>query len=400
MPFATDVAQDAGSIEWLDQTRVKGNSGFEVFVASNATELDAVESDWRALEGLSPASTVFQSFAHIRIWARHFLGEKRGSRLHVAVVRERGRPVLILPLAISGAPHLRIARIAGDPIAQYAEVLLDPAREVRPAFAAALSSVKRAGVDAIMFRHVRDDSPLLNIASDYLRPPAALTEAPFADLSTFGDFPTYLKSLSKKVRQGLRNRRNHLEKAGQFEFQILRGGSQAREAIAEAIDLKRKWLVQRGSMSSAFVDAATRGCLLDLAENAESCAVVMRLMVGGEAAAIRFGFEYGGTHFAYMSAYDSRFADLSPGKLLMEYCISGFRERGLERIDVLPPAGTHKKDWCRNAIRVADYALPLTTAGRLYAEVYQEKVRPALKRAFEHLPTPLRSLLAALLVSI
>ena len=67
---------------------------------------------------------------------------------------------------------------------------------------------------------------------------------------------------------------------------------------------------------------------------------------------------------------------------------------------MLPPAGRHKKDWCRDAMGVADYALPLTSAGRLYAEIYQEKVRPALKRAFERLPTPLRSLVAALLVNI
>jgi len=401
MQFATGVAQDGESADLLDHARVEGDSGFEVLVASSADELDAVEPDWLALEQLSPANAVFQSFSHIRIWARHFIGQTRsGSKLHVAIVREHGRPVLILPLTISGLPHLRIARIAGDPVAQYSEVPLDPVYASGAAFEAALSSVKQAGADAIMFRHVRDDSQLLRVASTYLRPPAARTAAPFADLSSFADFPAFLKSLSKTMRHGLRNRRNHLEKAGQFEFQILRGGREAREAIAEAIDLKRKWLVQRGNMSSAFVDPATRGCLLDLAENMESGAVVMRLMVGGEAAAIRFGFEYRGTHFAYMSAYDSRFAGLSPGKLLMEYCVSGFKGRALQRIDMLPPAGRHKKDWCDEEMSVADYALPLTSAGRLYAEVYQEKVRPALKRAFERLPTPLRSLVATLLVSL
>jgi CelD/BcsL family acetyltransferase involved in cellulose biosynthesis len=400
MQSATDVAEDIRSAEWADQAHAEGDSGFEVLVASRASELGAIESDWLALERLSPASTVFQSFAHIKIWADHFLSRKSGSKLHVVVVRDRGGPVLILPLTIAGPPGLRIARIAGDPVAQYFEMPFDPAYASPGAFGAALASVKRAGADAILFRHVRDDSQLLRAASAYLRPHSARTEAPFADLSGFADFAGFLKSLSKKTRQGLRNRRNHLEKAGPFEFQILRGGKGAREAIAEAIDLKRKWLVQRGNMSSAFVDPATRGCLLDLAESSESGAVVLRLLVGGEAAAIRYGFEYRGTHFAYMSAYDSRFADLSPGKLLMEFCISGFKERGVQRIDMLPPDGRHKKDWCREAIGVADYALPLTPTGRLYAEVYQEKVRPAIKQAFLRLPVPLRSLLAALFVSL
>ena len=398
MQSATDVAQDMESAGWADDVLAETDSSLDVRVASKAIELDAIESDWLALEQLSPASTVFQSFAHIRIWARHFANQ-RGAKLHVAVVRERGRPVLILPLTIAGPPGLRIARIAGDPVAQYSEMPLDPARVSLGAFQAALASVRQAGADAIMFRHVRDDSELYRIASPCFRPPSARAEAPFADLSDFADFPAFLRSLSKKTRQGLRNRRNHLEKTGAFEFQVLRGGEQARAAIAEAIDLKRKWLVQRGNMSSAFVDPATRGCLLDLAERAESGAVVLRLMVGGEAAAIRFGFEYRGTHFAYMSAYDARFADLSPGKLLMEFCISGFKERGLERIDMLPPDGRHKKDWCRGSVGVADFALPLTPTGHCYAGVYQGRLRPALKQAFLTLPTPLRSLLAALMIS-
>jgi CelD/BcsL family acetyltransferase involved in cellulose biosynthesis len=400
MRSATDIAHEAESTPGVDHSRAFHDARFELLVASSASELETVKPDWLALDRLSPAATVFQNFSHIQIWAHHFLGQKRGSKLHVAVVRERGRPVLILPLIIAGPPGLRIARIAGDPVAQYSEIPVDPIRASHAAFRTALASARRAGADAIMFRHVRDDSQLLRLASPHLRPPSAQGLAPFADLSLFADFPAFLKSLSKKTRQGLRNRRNHLEKAGPFEFQIFRGGKEARDAIAEAIDLKRKWLVQRGNMSSAFVDPATRGCLLDLAESTESGAVVLRLMVGGEAAAIRFGFEYRGTHFAYMSAYDARFGGLSPGKLLMEFCVSGFKERGLQRIDMLPPDGRHKKDWCDSAAGVADYALPLTPTGRLYAEIYPERVRPTLKQAFLKLPGPLRSLLAALFVAL
>jgi hypothetical protein len=67
---------------------------------------------------------------------------------------------------------------------------------------------------------------------------------------------------------------------------------------------------------------------------------------------------------------------------------------------MLPPDGRHKKDWCRGVVGVADYALPLTATGRFYAGVYQERIRPALKQTFLTLPTPLRSLLAALMISL
>jgi CelD/BcsL family acetyltransferase involved in cellulose biosynthesis len=203
------------------------------------------------------------------------------------------------------------------------------------------------------------------------------------------------------VCQGLRNRHNHLSKAGDAKFELLHGGEEARKTVADAIDLKRQWLVQRGAISSAFVDASSRDCLLALAaDRTGTGAMVARLTVNGEPAAIRFGFEYKGTHFSYMSAYDQAFSHLSPGKLLMEYCIEGCWERGVTRLDMLPPDGRHKTDWCDDRMPVADYTLPLTWRGRAYAELYQERVRPALRRGFQHLPTGVRSLLATLFISI
>ena len=126
----------------------------------------------------------------------------------------------------------------------------------------------------------------------------------------------------------------------------------------------------------------------------------MRLVVGTETAAIRLGFEYLGTSFAYMSAYDESFAHLSPGKMLMDFYLSQFAERGIRRVDMLPPVDRHKTDWCRLETGVADFNLPLTRTGRAYAELYQERFRPALRRSFDKLPDSVRSLAAALFVHI
>jgi CelD/BcsL family acetyltransferase involved in cellulose biosynthesis len=202
------------------------------------------------------------------------------------------------------------------------------------------------------------------------------------------------------MRKGLRHRRNRLDKAGDMNFEILSSGRQAREALAHALALKRRWLIQRGEISTAFLDPATRDCLLGFAEEPGTGSVLMRLMINGEPAALRFGFETGGAHFSFMSAYDSRFAHLSPGKMLMDFCVSGFWERGIKRLDMLPPAARHKTDWCPFETEVADYTLPLSARGRAYAKVYQERMRPALKGAWYHLPSTVRSLAAALLVGI
>jgi CelD/BcsL family acetyltransferase involved in cellulose biosynthesis len=370
-----------------------------VEVVATLSGIEALAADWTALEALAAPACVFQSHAQIRIWAQHFLTGRKRQRLHVAVVRERGRAVLILPLALSGT-GLCIARMAGDPLAQYSDILLDPAADAPRAFAAALASLERAGIDAVVFRRMRQDSALLALAGGRLRPGTAEDAAPYADLAAHPSFDHYLKSLSKTFRKNLRNRQNHLEKEGEACFEVIAGGAAARAALTEALDLKHRWLVQRGAVSSAFLERATHDCLLDLAERAEETgAVVMRLSVGGRAAAIRFGFEYRGTYFAYLSAYDPAFAHLAPGKLLMESYLSGFKERGLARIDMLPPRDRHKSDWCRLEMPVADHTLPLTTRGRIFAELYQERLRPALKRTWHCLPTALRSLAVGMFIS-
>jgi CelD/BcsL family acetyltransferase involved in cellulose biosynthesis len=379
-----------------------GSRPAHVEVVATTAALDALGPDWLRLQERAGPQSVFQSFGQIRVWARHFLtADHSSTRLHVVVVREDGRAVLILPLVLSGRRPLRIARLAGDPIGQYADLLLDPAYDGAAAFAAALASVKREGADVLVLRRVRSDSHLARLAAEHFRPGTGHNAAPYADLTPYASYDDYLQSLSKNMRKGLRNRRHHLEKAGNVRFELLQGGADGRRAVAEAFSLKRRWMIQRGAVSTAFLDPATKECLLDLAEDATGAGtVVMRLMVGDEVAAIRLGFEFLGTYFAYMSAYDETFAHLAPGKMLMDFYASRFKERGIGRIDMLPPVDRHKTDWCRLQTEVADYNVPLTRTGRAYAGVYQERFRPALRSAWGALPDGVRSLAAALLVHI
>jgi CelD/BcsL family acetyltransferase involved in cellulose biosynthesis len=202
------------------------------------------------------------------------------------------------------------------------------------------------------------------------------------------------------MRKALRHRTHHLERAGSIEFELYTGGPASRQAIAEAIDLKRTWMIQNGVVSTAFVDPATRECLLALAEDPNAGAVTMKLTVGGVPAAIRFGFEYKGCYFAYLAAYEAGMSHFSPGKMLMDFYVKRFRERAISKIDMLPPSVRHKTDWCHQQTRVADYTLPLTHPGLVYAWLYQERMRPGLRRIWNHLPAGIRSVAAALFVSI
>src|SRR3954451_14131698 len=96
------------------------SNGLSVAVAASLAEMQALQGEWTELEALIGPQSVFQSFAQITVWGRHFLSpDQRARSLHIAVVRAGGRAVLILPLVIFRHGPLKIARIAGDPIAQY-----------------------------------------------------------------------------------------------------------------------------------------------------------------------------------------------------------------------------------------------------------------------------------------
>ena len=389
-PLATDLAHSVEPADRTAHARVKGDSGFEVLVASNAGELDALEAEWLALEHLSPASAVFQSFSHIRIWARHFLGQKRGSRLHVAVVREHGRPVLILPLVISGLPHLRIARIAGDPIAQYSEMLARSGARIAPRRSRprSLQSSQQASTrsSSVACATIRS---CFGVAS---RTSAAAGGADRGALRrSLRASPISRRFLKSPFQEDAPGTAQSPQSPGEgrtsSSSRSCAAVREAREAIAEAIDLKRKWLVQRGSMSSAFVDPATRECLLDLAEQRRE----RRGRDAPDASTARRRRSASASNMAarislYMSAYDARFADLSPGKLLMEFLhlgVQGARPRA--RSTCCRRRGTSQEaTGAGDAMGVADYALPLTTRRPpLCRSLSGAAFAPALKRAFD-----------------
>lgn len=364
-----------------------------VTVVADGAGLARIGDEWRALEALSPAAAVFQSHAQTEIWVRHFIEPgPRAPRLHIVVVRQAGAARLILPLALSRRAGLTIGHMVGAPIAQYAELLADPAADLPAIFGVALGALREDGVDALVFDGVRADSALLAGARPALRPPLNRRIAPFADLAATPSHDGFVRSRGKDLLYGIRNRRKRLERDGRVSFELIEGGAAARAAIGEAIGLKLDWLQQRGAVSSAFIDSRTTDCLLELAERCPG-AVVMRLAFEDRPAAIRFGFEHGGTFFAYLSAYDTDLAQYAPGKLLLNFCFERERERRTRLVDMLPPAGEHKTLWCDSAVEVADYLLPLTGPGTLFA-LARERALPAAEWTWHHLPAGVRSLVA------
>jgi CelD/BcsL family acetyltransferase involved in cellulose biosynthesis len=375
-----------------------GIETLSVEVIADLAGLEAAADDWHALEATTGPNAVFQSFSHTLIWARHFLEGGASRKLHVVVVREAGEAKLILPLGIHQYPALRLGKIAGDPVAQYSEILADPEADLAACFKAALKSLREDGIDLLELDGVRDDSLLLRAALDRVGPRLHDRIAQYSDLTVAPDHDKFVRGLSMNHFRSIRQRRAQADKAGSVNFEIIEGGPGAGAAMAQAMDMKRDWLVERGAISSAFLNDTTKRVLKELATHSPN-AIVMLMMFEGETAALRFGFEYLGEYFAYLSAYSSKLAKFSPGKLLLDFTFMTERDRGTKVIDMLPPAGEHKKIWCNRDVGVADYALALSMKGAFYTFV-QQHFESTMRWTWNHLPGRLRSFIATKLLKL
>lgn len=369
-----------------------------VEVISDLAGLEAIADDWHALEATTGPNAVFQSFSHTLIWARHFLEGGASRTLHIVVVRENGEARLILPLGLHKYPAFCLGRIAGDPVAQYSEILADPDADLEACFRTALSSLRKRGVDLLELDGVRDDSLLIRAAADLVGPRLHDRIAQYSDLTVAPDHDKFVRGLGKNLVRSIRQRHNQAEKAGTLNFEIIEGGPQAGAAMAQAMDMKRDWLVERGAISSAFLNDTTKRVLKELAAHSPN-AIVMLMMFEGETAALRFGFEYLGTHFAYLSAYSGKLAKFSPGKLLLDFAFMTQRERGTKTIDMLPPGAEHKKVWCNRDVGVADYALSISVKGAFYSFT-QQRFQATARWVWNHLPGTLRSFVATRLLKL
>jgi CelD/BcsL family acetyltransferase involved in cellulose biosynthesis len=73
-------------------------------------------------------------------------------------------------------------------------------------------------------------------------------------------------------------------------------------------------------------------------------------------------------------------------ELALEWC----RANGIDIYDLLAPSDEYKRQWSTGAMQVRDYVAPVTAVGRLYADLWLERLRPRLQTLVLSAPAPLR----------
>ncbi len=303
-----------------------------------------MEEDWRELAASHAGSyNLFQSYDWCRTWAQSYTGTDKPHELAIAVVRKKGRAGLIWPMMKSRIGPVTILRWLSDPYGQYGDVLINPdlcGPEDLSAAYGALTSLK--GVAAMRFRHVRQDAAIYPFLREHAKRLPENTTAPFLDLSAFPDEDSYNKRYNKTQRRRRKRIRAKLEELGPITFEVASTPAETKQAVASALQQKKRWLAQRGLYSRPLSSPFLADMLLKLASEAnEMQLIASTLRCGDRPIAHELGLRYKGRHCGFITSHDNDLTDLSPARLHMDQSQRQAIADGMNQFDLMVPGDKH-----------------------------------------------------------
>jgi CelD/BcsL family acetyltransferase involved in cellulose biosynthesis len=336
-----------------------------VEVAATLAAMEALASEWGALEQETPEGTGFQSYVWCRNWA-DAAGDSR-LELRVVILREDGRLSMLWPLQIETVLGVRVARWLGEPMTQYGDALALPGQS-RAHWRAAIEA-ELAGwtdVDLFAFMRMRSDGVLAACGFSGERSGEALA-APFVNL----------RARPARRHKSAERRGRRLSAAGEPALRLAASREERRDLASKALALKQEWLRAKGLISAGLSNKTTAGFIDLLAQS--DFLQIHALTFGTEVAAIDIGFTRGDAYRSLLGCYDVRFSEGSPGHALTRRLIAHYAAEGLGLLDFLAPADAYKLAFASGATPLVARFSARTPRGAV-AGFALKWLRPAAKR--------------------
>lgn len=371
-----------------------------VSVVTERPGFDGLADQWRAIEGTARGAVLFQSYDWCRAVWDHWLRKARSFEPRILIARKGGEIVGVLPLQIVRRGPLRMATGLAEPFQQYSDAILalDQGKEVVDALLGA--ALQLDGCDGLELLKVREDSPLACSLASRGAVRAAEDAAPYIDLHGFEKFADYHATVKPKTRKNIRNSRNRITRMHRFEHRVVTSREEIRVLVARTFRGRERWLQELGLTSRAFRENTFADFLDEVAGAGYGLWVLaMSLEADGKPIADQWGFVFNGRYYAYGATWDPGYEEFSPGKLHLEDVIRACHERGIATADFLMPAASYKLTWTDDVMLVADFALPCSWRGRIYASCWIGALRPQLKRLALAAPDWARGRLAGLILT-
>lgn len=352
---------------------------------------DALETEWRALEERSEGAIFFQSFD----WCRNFLdhaAREGGCDMFIAVARERGKAVAILPMALQSLNGLKILTGLSEPFQQYTEMLADPQCDPQAAFLAMLPLIRSSRADCLHLGQVRRDGNLHRGITGTVPPSGEEDGAPYVPIGEYKDFAAFQQTVNAKTRKNMRNARNRLERDAPVTHDAVRCGEVLADAIDRSYHGREAWLERQGLTSRAF-RKTDFGAFLDRFKQPENTGIdtiAFVLRHGLTPMADQWGFVHKRRYYAFMARWEEGYEEASPGKMQLGAILELCHGEGIDVADFLMPAARYKFTWARECVPVQDHVLALTIRGWIHNTLWLQWARPLAKKTLEAMPARLR----------
>lgn len=317
----------------------------------------ALEAYWDALVGQMATRSPFMRWDWARSWWQSCAG--RGSSLAIALLRdEEGVPHAIAPLMLArendGARrHLvALAFLAGFGPAhgERLDFIVPAGREddLTPRLCRVFK-VLRNECDLVRLNHLPEESPntphIIAALEESFIHASVLNRYPCHFIRLPAESAAYEGQQSGAWRSKLRRRQKAFttQHAG---IASLAGDRVSHEDGMHALAAlhSHHWPAD----VSSFIEPVSWRFHQQLAAKwlAQGRAILPLLEADGQIIAAMYGFVERDEFFQFQMGWDPAFARLSPGKLVMRWCIECSIHRGLRRHDMLPSDYEYKRQWC------------------------------------------------------
>ena len=374
--------------------------GLTLELVTSRAQFDALEDEWNELHGrVAPVSNPFLSFNWCWHWCNHFLGQGSGTQLTILTGRRFGRLVMIWPMVQQRVGSMTSLTWLGAPVSQYGDVLAEAGEGRATLLELGWAYLRReVSADFIALGKVRSDgtvAPLLNqLGLQITRRDAA----PFVDLGRAPTYDAYAEKFSSSHRRRRRRSQRGLETRGEVGYIFQYEGNEARSLSQHILALKRRWLKDRGIVSSGLSDSRTAGFFGDVADGLgrpTGCRV-LALRCGDDIVAGEISFAHNDSVSGHVMAFNVDYERQSPGMFITEDNLRLCKDFGYTRFDFMGPSEQHKLEWADGVVELNDYAMALSLSGALWVNGYLGWGRPRLKKLVNAVPQGARAFIAKL----
>jgi CelD/BcsL family acetyltransferase involved in cellulose biosynthesis len=360
------------AIDMEESARMPSETALRFEWITDADHFLQLRDEWNSL-GSSAIETVFLTHAWLASWLLELAPE---AQLHVLTAWDGDRLVAALPLF--GDPKQGRGRRwafmgVGTLTPNHLDVIAKPSYlpQARARFAEMLVE-KRAEWDVVEFGKLPADTPTAEeltvrfAGAGFATTESVAAACPYCELPA--SYEEYVATLKRRLRKKIRQTRRWVaDEPDSRRLAVTSTESDSLAALASLIRIHQARWEGKG-YPGAFADPRVVRFHERVVREAGAagCLRMFVLSDGDDTIAVSYDFHVGSTVQAYLSSFDERWAEASPGVLLRSYVIEHSISEGANRFDFLEGEEDYKAAWCpsrRQNLRLAVFNR--TLAGRM-----------------------------------